>query len=1214
MPGKNRFLSEEQATTISTFKQESFSGGLNTDRPASELNGTELPVADNVQCFPKDIMGRPGSSLFRNRRLPGTGTIHSYAFHQSTKRWLLHQGSQLWKANATMSDFWEELLIIGSGASFGIDSASTITENRENFVISTTSGIFKVLIDDDSTPSLIFQANGAPPNIPLGGVFNANQDHVYHIVYTYVRLTGDTSNGRISGIMEQETGSVNIVNASEKDYGVIHTANPISATNPITLYLSQAFTANAVSDDITVTSSYQTGDAVVLTTTGTLPDPLATGTTYYFIAFTGIQAQLALTREDAFAGTQIDILDSGTGVHTISVDILNNALDHHTHIGIYMTNDLGSGIIDPVTNTAHNPEVFVWIQDVEIDPVPATFTIDIEEAVWNSRVQSGGRILKTRQWAALPNGDIGQVAQGWFFNATTSDTFVYYSQINDDSLKGISIGYYNVALQRHKLQTGIHAFVDIGDYLVIGAANKTYLFRLNSFQNVGSLQSVFQLTPPSRIDDTIGIIDSGTIAQISESRFIAVCSDASVRIFDTVRWGKDHSLDKVKNSEIKKMQVGSVATYWQGAYYLWYRKDSSDAHNVNCLRLAVEDEAGEGWTTYSGDDWIKPPLTTGAVNFVDENDIQRVVVIDFTSLRPYWIETFDAYTGSGLTQTFIDKSDDPGICPLGETYFYDALDNDNLDTGNWLADTTGTGTINEQNGRLEISIVQENSDEARMIHTTAMDASSDFEIEVQVTLFSTYINNLTNKYDLKLAPFASPGDDIGIGDLTGDGIYLYGQVVDDGAGNLTHDYFWKAVQGGTTYTSSFSASDFMEKLRITKVGNVLTWFNGTTQLDTNTDSAWGSFPALKGSFSFVTTTPPIPFYGFNYFSFIALGLGNPCIGLDGFGDDTVTGRSPSGTIKTPEIIGVRESNRKEVQEAHAYIRPFEESVGLPSAFKINAKDYVDGSVTANETISNVPFEGDIEFFKEAAGRRLQAEFITNSTQFRLTAFDVDFVEKREKNIEHTITQTTEEGYQSNLAIDFVVWVTRQVYTIEKVSGSRAVAYKAINEIINEEGPDGKPTSAMGYTGGSDVASFPHNGTFVDHTWSFWVKDILLGETLLRFVDIVGSEDTFIEFTAHNLMNIYGNTLIPITSVNDGEWHYFVIIKDDDELRVYQNDILQATVAVTAIDIWGGGNLEITLTVNLHIYDVRLYDTVKDLSELASYRNDVLTNQGNIYLP
>ena len=1222
MPGKNRFLSEEQATTISTFKQDGFSGGLNTDRPASELDGSELSKADNVQCFPKDIMGRSGSSLFRNRRLPGTGTIYSFAFHQSTKRWLLHQGTQLWKANATMSDFWEELLIIGSGASFGIDSASTITENRENFVISTTSGIFKVLIEDDSTPSLIFQANGAAPNIPLGGVALTTEEHIYHIVYTYVRMTGTTTDGRITpgAVMEQETGSVNIINASDTDYGVIHAANPISATNPVTVYISQTFTANSATEEITVLNSYQTGDAVVLSTTGTLPDPLAISTTYYVIEVSNTLMQLATTKDNAFAGTAINITDAGTGTHTIAVDIFNNALDHHTHIGIYMTNDLGSGIIDPETNTGHNPEAFVWIMDVDIDPEPASFVIDSDEAVWNARIASGGFALKTRQWKELPSGDVGEVAGGWFFNATTADTFVYYSQINDDSLKGISIGYYNVARQRHKLQTGIYAFIDIGDYLVIGAANKTYMYRLNSFQNVGTLQSVFQLTTPSRIDDTIGIIDKGTIAQISESRFIAVCSDASVRIFDTVRWGRDYSLDKVKNTEIKKMQVGSVAAYWQGAYYLWYRKASTDTHNINCLRLAVEDSAGEGWTTYSGDDWIKPPLTTGAVNFVDENDIQRIVVVDFTSLRPYWIETFDAYTGSGLTQTFIDKSDDPGICTLGDTYFYDALDDDSLDTGNWLADIVGTATIDEQNGRLEMALTLENTDEPRMIHLTAMDAGSDFEIEVQATEISTYVNSLTNKYELKLAPFLSAGDDIGIGDLAGDGIYLYGQVVDDGVGNLTHTYFWKAVQGATTYSSSFAASGFMETLRMVKVDDKIQWFNGTTELDSDTDSAWDSFPALKGSFAFVSTHTPQVFYGFNYFSFIAEGLANACIGLDGFGDDTVTGRSPSGTIKTPEIIGVREANRKEVQEAHAYIRPFEEADGLPSAFEINAKDYVDGSVTANETISNVPYSGDIEFFKEAAGRRLQAEFITNSTEFRLTAFDVDYVEKRERNIEHTITQTTEEGYQSDLTVDFVIWITRQVYTIERVSGLRATGYATIDELNGTTGPDTKPTSAVVYNNKSvstyDLV-FDHSSTFTAFTWTFWVKDArTAGQKIFEFEDVGGSEETYIAFDSATVIDFAGLGTVTLDNLNtDSAWHSIWIIRDGATVSVYQNAVLKGTITIGSGLIFGGDDFTTHLIDDENlVYDVRIYDTLKSVSELTSYNNDVLTNQGNIYLP
>jgi len=81
------------------------------------------------------------------------------------------------------------------------------------------------------------------------------------------------------------------------------------------------FTANAGTDIITLSSSSATwaSSAIVeLTTTGTLPAGLATGTQYYVIAQNGTTTfKLASSFANARAGTPIDISDAGTGTHTI---------------------------------------------------------------------------------------------------------------------------------------------------------------------------------------------------------------------------------------------------------------------------------------------------------------------------------------------------------------------------------------------------------------------------------------------------------------------------------------------------------------------------------------------------------------------------------------------------------------------------------------------------------------------------------------------------------------------------------------------------------------------------------------------------------------------------------------------------------------------------------------------------------------------------------
>lgn len=101
----------------------------------------------------------------------------------------------------------------------------------------------------------------------------------------------------------------------------VTTATAQATTN--TLSQSDTFTA-AVTDICTysstanIPSNILTGTRVRLTTTTTLPAPLALATDYYVIRLSDTTFSLATTYANAIAGTAIDITTTGTGTHTIS--------------------------------------------------------------------------------------------------------------------------------------------------------------------------------------------------------------------------------------------------------------------------------------------------------------------------------------------------------------------------------------------------------------------------------------------------------------------------------------------------------------------------------------------------------------------------------------------------------------------------------------------------------------------------------------------------------------------------------------------------------------------------------------------------------------------------------------------------------------------------------------------------------------------------------
>ncbi len=94
---------------------------------------------------------------------------------------------------------------------------------------------------------------------------------------------------------------------------------------------TDTFTVDTATDEITLDtdplaiSALATGNGVQLTTTGTLPAPLALATTYYWIPVrcgcpsdnNSAVGKLATTKANAIAGTAIVLTTTGTGVHTL---------------------------------------------------------------------------------------------------------------------------------------------------------------------------------------------------------------------------------------------------------------------------------------------------------------------------------------------------------------------------------------------------------------------------------------------------------------------------------------------------------------------------------------------------------------------------------------------------------------------------------------------------------------------------------------------------------------------------------------------------------------------------------------------------------------------------------------------------------------------------------------------------------------------------------
>ena len=80
---------------------------------------------------------------------------------------------------------------------------------------------------------------------------------------------------------------------------------------------SLVFTADAGTDQLTVTAALTTGTRVRVKTAGTLPVPLLVDTTYYVINISSTLIKLASSLANAKAGIAIDLTSAGAGAHTL---------------------------------------------------------------------------------------------------------------------------------------------------------------------------------------------------------------------------------------------------------------------------------------------------------------------------------------------------------------------------------------------------------------------------------------------------------------------------------------------------------------------------------------------------------------------------------------------------------------------------------------------------------------------------------------------------------------------------------------------------------------------------------------------------------------------------------------------------------------------------------------------------------------------------------
>lgn len=266
--------------------------------------------------------------------------------------------------------------------------------------------------------------------------------------------------------------------------------------------LSAAFTADPATDICTLTSGTisETGVAVTLTTTGTLPTGLATSTTYFIIKLTSSTFYLATTLQNANASTAINITGAGSGTHTITTinpgTIRHIVKDQRTDTlfmqdsngrvwypggGTYtllngntLTNAAGNGLVifSTAATLAGSATYLLAFRNAAIDIVNIYSTANRENPSWSNSWQSLN--------SGAGSGNSHHVIQG-------QDQILYFCDdkyvgsikenlgFTFDPSSGSSFTFNNQALDFPAYEIA-QCLEELGTYLLIGGKNSNKIY------------------------------------------------------------------------------------------------------------------------------------------------------------------------------------------------------------------------------------------------------------------------------------------------------------------------------------------------------------------------------------------------------------------------------------------------------------------------------------------------------------------------------------------------------------------------------------------------------------------------------------------------------------------------------------------------------------------------------------------------------------------
>ena len=271
--------------------------------------------------------------------------------------------------------------------------------------------------------------------------------------------------------------------------------------------------------------------------------------------------------------------------------------------------------------------------------------------------------IPRRMFRPMPDGDTGIIDNGFMVVAERDQGEYNYCQTGD---KPYCIGQYKYPEQNRKVTGSISHITGYPFMALVTMYDRTGIITLSSSQNIGRTEigeNIFQLPELSVVDDKHGVIAWKTLTYKNSNLIFGLTSDSAFRYFSGTAWSREdfgfvNGSDAVSKQYLRKIEhlnIKAAVYSMNGGIKIWFQMLVSGVLTDMCLRFSTEPGEGYGWSLITGDDWVFPIDEVGVFSILDDNDIERVLVIDKNDYRIYEIDTFDRSTTGVLPA--LDKED-----------------------------------------------------------------------------------------------------------------------------------------------------------------------------------------------------------------------------------------------------------------------------------------------------------------------------------------------------------------------------------------------------------------------------------------------------------------------------------------------------------------------------------------------------------------------------